>query len=250
LSRAKYSAISHRNLTICNPLSDEKIGQAIELLPMKPTERAIDFGAGKGEFLIRLIERYGGTGTAVELENGYISEMEGLSRDRIPPGRITVILKDAKLLLADGLDHVYDAGICIGSTHAFGGYEQSLDALRKVVKPGGFVLIGDLYWKKPPPIEFLEFLGGSESDLGTHEGNVLRAEERGMALLWSCVASDDDFDCYESRTSKEIEDYATEHPEDPDCGVMLERVRNWRDATVKWGRDTWGFGLYLFRNGR
>ena len=27
---------------------------------------------------------------------------------------------------------------------------------------------------------------------------------------------------------------------------MLERSRKWRDAYLRWGRDTLGFGVYLF----
>jgi hypothetical protein len=28
---------------------------------------------------------------------------------------------------------------------------------------------------------------------------------------------------------------------------MLERIRGWRETYRRWGRDTLGFGLYLFR---
>ena len=27
---------------------------------------------------------------------------------------------------------------------------------------------------------------------------------------------------------------------------MLERIRKWRDAYLRWGRDTLGFAVYLF----
>ena len=250
MNQAKYSAISHRDLSICNPLSEAKIEQAIQLLAMRPTERAIDFGAGKGEFLIRLIERYGASATAVELENSQISELPGLLQKRISPEKVSVVLKDAKRYIVEDLGSPYDVGICVGSTHALGGYGKTLDALQQAVKPKGLLLIGDLYWKKSPSPEFLEFLGGNETDQGTHEGNILEAEKRGLVPLWSCVTSEDDFDTYEWRTSKAIEDYVNEHPDDPDREDLLERVQHWRHATLKWGRDTWGFGLYLFRNGR
>ena len=37
------------------------------------------------------------------------------------------------------------------------------------------------------------------------------------------------------------------NPHDPDAQAMLERIRPWREAYLRWGRDTLGFGLYLFR---
>jgi len=37
-----------------------------------------------------------------------------------------------------------------------------------------------------------------------------------------------------------------ERPEDPDVPAMLERIRRWRDGYLHWGRETLGFGVYLF----
>ena len=45
---------------------------------------------------------------------------------------------------------------------------------------------------------------------------------------------------------RSIERYAREQPEDPDVPQMLERVRRWRDAYLRWGRETLGFAVYLF----
>ena len=35
-------------------------------------------------------------------------------------------------------------------------------------------------------------------------------------------------------------------PTIPDVPAMLERIRRWRDAYLRWGRDTLGFAVYLF----
>ena len=32
----------------------------------------------------------------------------------------------------------------------------------------------------------------------------------------------------------------------PDARAMLDRSRRWRDAYLRWGRDTMGFAVYLF----
>ena len=32
----------------------------------------------------------------------------------------------------------------------------------------------------------------------------------------------------------------------PMSAAMLERIRRWRDAYLRWGRDTLGFAVYLF----
>jgi hypothetical protein len=33
---------------------------------------------------------------------------------------------------------------------------------------------------------------------------------------------------------------------DPDVAAVLERSRRWRDAYLRWGRDSLGFAVYLF----
>jgi hypothetical protein len=64
--------------------------------------------------------------------------------------------------------------------------------------------------------------------------------------LHAFVASPDEWDEYEWKYSRSIERYALEQPQDPDVPAMLERIRRWRDGYLRWGRDTLGFGVYLF----
>ena len=54
----KFFDITHREHILCNPMSIEKLEQLITLLPLKPGARVLDIATGKGEFLIRLAERY------------------------------------------------------------------------------------------------------------------------------------------------------------------------------------------------
>lgn len=248
MNKHKFSIIGHRNLAICNPISSDKVNKAIHLLQLDPKNRVIDFGAGKGEILIRTIEKYGVHGTAVELQDGLGSEITLAAQGRIPEEKLKVVLKDAKLFLQDDLCEPFDAAFCIGSTHAFGTYMDAIAALSKVVRKGGVILAGNGYWKQPPTSELLSFLGTTKDEMGNHESNVLLSETIGLTPLWSCVASEDDWDEYEWQYSYGIESYLRENPSDPDFVAMTEQIRNWRHATLKWGREAFGFGLYLFRN--
>lgn len=45
-----------------------------------------------------------------------------------------------------------------------------------------------------------------------------------------------------------IETYCYENLEDADCQEMLQKIKDWRKTYFSIGRDTLGFGLYLFRN--
>jgi hypothetical protein len=68
----------------------------------------------------------------------------------------------------------------------------------------------------------------------------------GFVPVFTAVSGDAEWDAYEGLYHRTVEDYVAAHPEDPDAPVMAERIRRWREAYLRWGRDTLGFGLYLF----
>jgi SAM-dependent methyltransferase len=136
--------------------------------------------------------------------------------------------------------------LCIGSTHAFGRFAEALTELARLVKPGGQVLIADGYWKQKPDPAYLAFLGAAETDLPDHTGNERAGLEAGLVPFYSCVSSEDEWDHYEGRYCLAMERFLRDHPKDHDAGAFGERIRAWRDAYRRWGRDTLGFGVYLF----
>ncbi|MDN3018315.1 class I SAM-dependent methyltransferase [Paenibacillus sp. BSR1-1] len=249
MDRNKFSAIAHRDHAFYNPMSEEKIMKMIDMASLKPQDKVIDIGAGRCELLIRLVENYQVSGTAVELYAGAIEEAKRSASTRIPDGSIEFIVDDAGAAVEKCEVGSYDLGICIGSTHALGGLESTLKAMKGLVRKNGFILIGEGYWKQTPSAKYLAALGGAEeSELRSHAENVKAGEELGLIPLWSYVANEEDWDEYEWLYSMSVENYCLENPEDPDQDAMLERIRAWRRTYLTWGRDTLGFGLYLFRN--
>jgi ubiquinone/menaquinone biosynthesis C-methylase UbiE len=249
LDRNKFSAIAHQNHTFSNPISEGKLMKMIQMISFQKEDKVIDIGSGKCELLIRLVENYHVSATAIDLYEGAIDEAKKRARGRIPENSIEFVVEDASSALERCNEDEYDVGICIGSTHALGGLESTLRMLKRVVKENGHILIGEGYWKQPPSPEYLEALGGAdESELTTHAENIKTAEQLGLIPLWSYVSSEDDWDEYEWLYSKSVEDYCQSHIDDPDREAMLERIRSWRHTYLKWGRDTLGFGLYLYRN--
>lgn len=249
MDRNRFSAIAHRNHAFSHPISEQKIRKMIQIVSPKPQDKVIDIGAGKCELLIRLVENYKITATAIELYDGAIEEAKRRASSRIPEGSIEFIVDDANAAVERCEQAGYDLGICIGSTHALGGFENTIQTLKRLVKKNGYILIGEGYWKQTPRAEYLEALGGAdESECKSHADTVNAGAELGLIPLWSYVANEDDWDDYEWLYSLSVENYCLENPEDPDFEAMIERIRTWRQTYLKWGRDTLGFGLYLYRN--
>ena len=56
-----------------------------------------------------------------------------------------------------------------------------------------------------------------------------------------------DWDRYEALQWRAAEMWATVNPHDPDRDDLLKRCRGSRDVYLRWGRNTLGWALYLFR---
>ena len=77
--------------------------------------------------------------------------------------------------------------------------------------------------------------------------NVATGEDLGLALLYTLVANQDDWDRYEGLQWQAAERYAADHPDDPDAEALLRSSRRSRDAYLRWGRNCLGWAMYVFR---
>jgi hypothetical protein len=64
--------------------------------------------------------------------------------------------------------------------------------------------------------------------------------------LYSCVTDENEWDAYEESHHANVGRYFNAHPADPDRAAMLERIASWNRHYHLCGRETLGFGLYLF----
>lgn len=248
MDRNRFSAIAHRDHQFSNPINEIKLMKMLELASLKPNSRVLDIGAGKGELLVRLVETYNVSATAIELYEGAVAEAKKRTEGRISKDSIDYICADAMEAVKKLPRGAFEMGICVGSTHALGGLKPTLETMQQLVKKNGYILVGEGYWKQSPSQEYLTALGGAdESELTSHAENVKVGEALGLIPLWSYVASEDDWDEYEWLYSSSVENYCIENPDDRDLEEMLTRIRSWRRTYLNWGRDTLGFGLYLFR---
>ena len=88
--------------------------------------------------------------------------------------------------------------------------------------------------------EYLEAIGLTRNDFGTHYQNVEVGREHGLEAVYTLVSSQDDWDRYEGLQWYAAETWASDHQDDPDVETVLKRVRESKKAYLRWGRRNAG----------
>jgi SAM-dependent methyltransferase len=242
----KFYDITHREHVVCNPTNEEKLTRLVELLRLPPDAQVVDIACGKGEFLIRLTEAYGTRGVGIDISPFHIADAKRKLGARASGMGITFTQMNGADFRPDE-PHSLDLASCIGASWIFGGHTGTLDALISMVKPGGWVIVGEPYWLKEPSESYLDASGVAREDFGSHFSNAQAGEQRGLDLVHAIVSSNDDWDRYEGLQWYATAEYARTHPDDPDLAEVVERVEKARTTYLRWGRDTLGWAIYMFR---
>lgn len=241
----KYFDITHREHIFCNPMSVEKFEQLIALLRLEPGARVLEIAMGKGEFIIRLAERYEIEGTGIDISPYHVTDAVKKCKERVPDARLTFLEMDGAKFKPEK-PASYDLAACIGASWIYGGHKETLKALKAMAAPGSWVVVGEPYWLQEPAAEYLEAIGEARSSFGTHNENVKAGQELGLELVYTLVSNHDDWDNYEGLQWYGAANWADKHPHDPDIAELLKRVRENRANYLSWGRDTIGWSIYVF----
>ncbi len=225
------------------PIQLEQASVLLRHLNLTIEDKIVDFGCGKGEFLIRAAEQYGCEGLGIDKNPTFIFEANYAAENHNVSELVKFDLAEGNKVYNEL--HGFSVGICTGATHALNGFDRALHIFNEMLQVGGRILIAEGFWNKPPRQEYLDLLGCDVSELNTHEANRRILGECGFELIHSMVSTIEDWDAYEGDYAKAVFDYLKEYPDDPDCPAMLSRIQTWNDGYKNWGRDTLGLGWYV-----
>ena len=240
----KFSAIAHRDHDYCNPISAGKVERLLDLLPLDEHSRVLDLGCGRAELSLRIIERFGSTVVAVDKSSMMLDQARERAQWTDALGKLHLDDIDIRDFRAD--PETFHLTVMLGAGGIPGGMAGICNQLKAWTRSGGYILIGEGYWRTRAHPDYLAALGADHNEFLDHRGNVLAGVDAGLIPMHAATASADEWDEYEWKYCRSIERYAREQPDDPDVPAMIERIRKWRDAYLRWGRDTLGFAIYLF----
>ncbi len=233
MNRQRYSNIAHTRCEFACPVSLWRASELLVSAGVAEGKTLLDIGCGFGAWTTLASNR----SISIGVDYNEVS----VERARRGPTSATFIIGTAK----DIDRSKFDVILCIGSTHALGGIEATLEFCQTRLNSGGKLVLGDGFWARKPDLAYLEVLGAGESDFTTHAENAARVSRAGYHLLHSCYASQEEWDNYEGRYRSSMLEWCENNPLDPDAEEFRAQSDRWYNAYLLYGRDTLGFGFYV-----
>lgn len=225
--------IAQAGLTFNAPLADERASALVRALPISPGHHVLDLGCGSGELLLRMVGAHPATtGTGVGSDRGSLDRGRRAAAQRGLQERVDFVEADASSFEEHG-----DVVMCVGSSHAFGGADAALRALRGRVSAGGLLLQGEAFWAKEPGAVARRTIG----DLPTFDDLLGLAQGAGFRVEQADRSSMDEWDAFEAEWRSGLEASS-----DPDAlALAAERKHEYEDGY----RGALGFAWLVLASG-
>ncbi|MFI6874542.1 SAM-dependent methyltransferase [Streptomyces sp. NPDC050400] len=233
------------SLTFHGPLSEARAERIVARLADTSPATVLDIGCGWGELLLRVVESVpGSTGVGIDINTEDLARGRNLAKERGLGERVEFVEESARGTSRGPADAV----LCLGAGQALCDPEQPYDPgvvlreLRRLVRPGGRVVLGEGFWERTPTDEELAAMWP-----GAHEGDHLRlgglvdlAVEAGFRPAWIESAGQEEWEEFESGYRHDTELWLATHPDHPQAAETRDRVDRQRSSWVNGYRKILG----------
>lgn len=233
-------------LAFHGPLSQARAARLVSRLARTSPATVLDLGCGWGELLLRTLDAVpGAVGVGIDLSAADLGRAQGNALTRGLDGRVS-FLEESAVGTARG---PADLVLCVGSSHVLSEAKppqhtiDALRALRRLVKPGGRVLLGEGFWEHPPsPAEIAAMWPGITA--GDHydlAGLVDLAIGAGFRPEWIETASLEEWDDFESGVGADVEEWLAGHPDHPQAAETRKKADDRLSIWLRGSRGRLGF---------
>ncbi|MBD0710370.1 MULTISPECIES: methyltransferase [unclassified Streptomyces] len=233
------------SLTFHNPISDSRADRMVERLTAHDPAEVLDIGCGWGESLLRVLAAApGARGTGLDINAEDLDRGRALAASRGLADRVAFVEESAL-----GTDRgPVDAILCLGASQALcdPGLPHdpavALHELRRLVRTGGRVVLGEGIWERPPTGPELARMWP-----GAHDGDHLSlgalvdlAVESGFRPVWIETATREEWEEFESGYRYDTELWLAAHPGHPLAAETRERLDRQRSGWLHGYRGVLG----------
>jgi cyclopropane fatty-acyl-phospholipid synthase-like methyltransferase len=232
-------------LAFHGPLSEARAGCLIDRLTRTRPGSVLDIGCGWGELMLRILAVLPeATGVGFDTHQGDLARGREAAQAGGLSERVTFVNESGVGTTRGPADLV----LCVGSSHALteveppGSVPAALAVLRRLVTPGGRVLLGESFWERPPTGAELARLwpgttGGEMPDLA---GLVDLAVGAGFRPAWIETATQQEWEEFESGYQCDEEEWLATHAGHPEAARIRAQVDEHRSYWLRGYRGILG----------
>ena len=233
-------------LSFHGPLSRARAARLTERLTRNNPGTILDIGCGWGELMLGILAAApDATGVGIDTDAGDLARGRESAEARGLADRVT-FAQESGVGTARG---PADLVLCVGSSHALsdaqppGHIAASLAVLRRLVTPGGRVLLGEGFWQRPPTAAELAAMwpGTAAGDLLDLAQIADLTVEAGFRPAWIETASEQEWEEFESGYQADAEEWLAAHPDHPDAAEIRQGVDEHRSHWLRGYRGLLGF---------
>ncbi|GHJ47481.1 hypothetical protein Cs7R123_48230 [Catellatospora sp. TT07R-123] len=231
---------SHR---VLNPIDSAKLALLGEVIGLRAGMSVLDLCCGKGELLATWARDHGIGGVGVDISTVSLA----VARDRVAEfgvaDRVTFVHGDASTHVSA---EPVDVACCIGATWIGDGVDGTVELLRRSLKPGGMMLIGEPFWRgEVPGAEIAKACHASSPDeFDTLPALVERFTRLGLDLVEMVLASEDSWDRYRAAQWLNVRRFLDANPDDELAPAFREELDRAPLEYVRYGRPLLGWGVF------
>jgi SAM-dependent methyltransferase len=232
---------------IHNPIDARKLADLGEALRLRPGMRMLDLASGSGEMLCSWARDHGIAGTGVDISTVFTANAKARAAELGVGDQVEFIHGDAAGYVAA---EPVDVAACIGATGVIGGTTGAVELLRRSLRPGGIILIGEVFWRRVPAnqdvLDAMQI--GSENDLATLPELIESFSSLGCDLVEMVLADKDSWDRYIAPHWRNIRLWLDENPDDELADEMRAELETNPINYVRYEREYLGWGVFALMN--
>ncbi|UCM89979.1 SAM-dependent methyltransferase [Streptomyces marincola] len=251
MERYQRHVITHAGHPVAAPLADASVDAVLGAALAHvggDGGRLLDLGCGEAAWPLRaLAARPSARAVGVDVNGEALAAAARAAEEAGVAGRLTL----HEAAVADyTADEPFDAVLCVGSTHAFGGLLAALTAARAHLAPGGCVVVGEGFWERPPTPAALAALDAAPEDYADLGNTVELVLTDGWAPVFGHTSSLAEWDDYEWRWTGNLTRWVLDHADHPGAAEALETATAHRAGWLGGYRGVLGFVTLVLRAAR
>jgi len=232
---------------IHNPLTPDKLALLGRALHLEPGMTALDLGSGSGEMLCTWARDHGLSGVGVDLCALFTAQARARASELGVADRVRFIHGDATGYVIDGTP--VDLAACVGATWIGGGVPGTVELLARSLRPGGLMLIGEIYWRRTPPDQrTVELCELTSVDDALPLPDLLRQfDESGYDVVEMVLADQGDWDRYQAAQWFTMRTWLDAHPYDDLADQVRTELSVEPARYAQYTREYLGWGVFALR---